>query len=168
MEGGTPKFDLTQSAPQEVVAYYRSIANEEDLVADTAKADPAKAPRLVFTSETAELISYDGKPDMKPIKGTELLYIANSDQDVLLDIQSQMYYVLFSGRWYTSKALEGKWAYVPSDNLPVDFKKIPPDSPKGDLLATIAGTDQAKDAVLENKIPQTAEVSIDSASANEN
>ena len=30
----------------------------------------------------------------------------------------------------------------------------------------VAGTDQARDAVLENKIPQTAEVSIDSVTAN--
>ena len=32
MDGATPKFDLTQSAPQEVVAYYRSIASEHRFI----------------------------------------------------------------------------------------------------------------------------------------
>jgi hypothetical protein len=43
MEEDPPKFELAQTAPQEVIAYYRSIASEEDLAADTAKADPSKA-----------------------------------------------------------------------------------------------------------------------------
>ena len=165
VEGDKPTFELVDSAPSDVVAYYRSIASEEDLAADTSKAERDQAPRLLFTQEPAELISYDGKPDLKPIKGTELLFLSNSEQDVFMDIPSQRYFVLFSGRWFTAAALEGPWAFVPADNLPRDFQKIPPDGPKGHVLASVAGTQAAREAVLETQIPQTASVSVDSTKA---
>ena len=77
---------------------------------------------------------------------------------MFMEINSQKYFVLISGRWYSSKSLNGKWAFVPADNLPADFTQIPESSDKADVLASVAGTTQAKEAVLDSYIPQTATV----------
>jgi hypothetical protein len=45
---------------------------------------------------------------------------------------------------------------VASKDLPPDFAKIPPDSKKGWVLMSVAGTEQSRDAVHESFIPQTA------------
>jgi hypothetical protein len=49
---------------------------------------------------------------------------------------------------------------VPSTNLPADFASIPPGSPAGVVLAAVAGTPQAREAVISNSIPQTATVPL--------
>lgn len=46
----------------------------------------------------------------------------------------------------------------PATPLPADFSKIPPASPAGVVLAAVAGTPQAREAAIENSIPQTANV----------
>jgi uncharacterized membrane protein YgcG len=84
--------------------------------------------------------------------------MSNSNNDVFMDIESQTYYVLLSGRWYTSKSLDGEWSYVPGDKLPPDFAKIPPGSAKGNVLVSVPNTTQAKDALIQTEIPQTAAV----------
>lgn len=47
---------------------------------------------------------------------------------------------------------------MPGAQLPKDFAKITPDSPKAHVLASNPGTEQARDAVIANQIPQTATV----------
>ncbi len=42
--------------------------------------------------------------------------------------------------------------------LPADFSKIPEGSPKDNVLASVAGTDAAREAVMDAQIPQTAKV----------
>jgi hypothetical protein len=42
--------------------------------------------------------------------------------------------------------------------LPPDFAKIPENHPKGAVLASVAGTEQAKEAEIDSQIPQTATV----------
>ena len=83
-----------------------------------------KMPKIIVATEPTELIVSDGEPQYSPIQDTNLLYMSNSNNDVFMDIESQMYYVLLSGRWYTSKSLDGEWSYVPGDKLPPDFAKI--------------------------------------------
>ncbi len=55
-------------------------------------------------------------------------------------------------------ALGGPWDYVASPSLPADFGRIPATSPAGVVLAAVAGTPQAQEAVIANSIPQTATV----------
>jgi hypothetical protein len=74
---------------------------------------------------------------------------------VFLELGSQQYYVLLAGRWYRGSSLEGPWVYVRADALPGGFARIPTDSPKVDVLAFVAGTPQAEDAVLDAMVPQT-------------
>jgi len=114
----------------------------------------------VYVSETpAELLVFKGQPNLVPIEGTPLLWATNTAGDVIVDTSDSSYYVLMAGRWYRSPALlEGTWTYVAANALPAGFQKIPAQSPAGVVLASVAGTPQAREAVIANSIPQTATV----------
>jgi len=116
------------------------------------------APGLVIATEPTELIQSKGEANFTTISGTKLLYVSNSDDNIFMDINTNKYYVLLSGRWYTSSSLKGPWIYVASGQLPSDFAKIPKGSEKDIVLASVAGTDEAHDAVMDAQIPQTAKV----------
>jgi hypothetical protein len=115
-------------------------------------------PEVIIRRGPAELFVSKGKPQFQPLKGVDLLHVANSDQDILMDIKSQDIYVVASGRWFKSKKTEGPWTFVPSDKLPEAFSIIPPNSPRAGVLTFIPGTPEARDAVLDASVPQTAAV----------
>lgn len=119
---------------------------------------PATPPAIYLSTGPAELVQTQGDPNFVPIPDTQLLEVKNSDNAIILDIQTQLYYVLISGRWFSSKAMTGPWAYVDGKTLPADFAKIPPDSDKGAVLVSVPNTPQAQEAVIANSIPQTATV----------
>jgi hypothetical protein len=120
--------------------------------------DEVSRLEIVTANTPTELIWSDGQPQMSTIPGTGLLYWANTDSDVFLDISNQLTYVLLSGRWYSAANMNGPWTYVSPDQLPGDFAKIPADSPKAGVLAQVPGTQAAQDAVADTVIPQTAAV----------
>jgi hypothetical protein len=122
--------------------------------------DVASRVEIVTATDPTELIWTDGQPQMSTIPGTGLLYWANTDSDVFLQISTQQTFVLLSGRWFTSHGTAGPWTYVPANQLPADFAQIPTDSPKANVLAQVAGTQAAQDAVADAYIPQTAAVDI--------
>jgi hypothetical protein len=130
--------------------------NENQEVSETKTADVI--PAVILRTTPAELIVTTGEPDFAPIQGTNLLYVKNSDNDIFMDIKSQSYYILLSGRWYSSATMEGPWAYVDADKVPEDFSKIPEGSQKDAVLASVPGTNASKEAILDSQIPQTAEV----------
>ena len=115
-------------------------------------------PVIIVRTKPAELIQSKGEAQFAPIEGTQLLYMTNTDNNIFMTIDKNMYYVLISGRWYKAGQLSGPWVFVESDNLPPDFAKIPEGSAKDQVLASVAGTDAARDAVLDAQIPQTAAV----------
>jgi len=134
---------------------------EEDV--ETFGEEDGRIPRIIVSKEPTELFVIDGAPDYKPIEGNDLLYIDNTESDVLMNIKTQQHFVLLSGRWYASKSLmEGPWEYVPADELPDGFAKIPSDSENGHLLVNVAGTDQANDALMDAQVPQTSAIKRDS------
>ena len=117
---------------------------------------PDVPPSILVATEPTELIVSDGQPRYAAVQGTQLLYMSNTPSEVFMEVRSQKYYVLLAGRWYESRSLEkGPWSYVASENLPDDFKRIPPGSLKGHILAFVAGTVEAEEAVLDAQIPQT-------------
>jgi hypothetical protein len=120
----------------------------------------ASGLEILTATDPTELIWTDGQPQMSTIPGTELMYWANTDSDVFLQISTQQTFVLLSGRWFTGHGTGGPWTYVAANQLPADFAKIPSDSPKANVLAQIAGTQAAQDAVADTYIPQTAAVDI--------
>ncbi|MEH6471892.1 MAG: hypothetical protein V7752_11625 [Halopseudomonas sp.] len=125
---------------------------------------PGPAPKVIVVTEPSELISSTGKPEFTPIQGTDLLYVSNTDSDVMMDISKQEYYILLSGRWYASKSLEGPWSYIPGDELPKDFPNIPQDSEVANVRYAVPGTEEAEEAVLDAQMPQTAAVDRKQAS----
>ncbi len=120
--------------------------------------DAPVLPQIIVRTQPAELLQSDGAPEFASIENTDLLYMSNTEDLVFMDIQSQQYYVVLSGRWYRSKAVEGPWSYVPSDELPEDFADIPPGSERDMALAYVAGTEEAREAVVDAYIPETATV----------
>ena len=113
----------------------------------------------IYVSETpAELIVFKGEPAFTTIEGTTLNWATNTHADVIFDTAGTVFYVLLSGRWYSGPSINGPWSYAPSASLPADFRRIPASSPAGVVLSSVAGTPQAREAVIENSIPQTASV----------
>lgn len=123
------------------------------------------APDIYVSTTPTELVQSNGQPQFVPIHNTSLLEVSNSDNAIILDIGNQLFYVLISGRWFSSTALTGQpWTFVPGNQLPADFAKIPPNSDKGNVLVSVPGTPQAQEAVIANSIPQTATVQRQTAS----
>lgn len=126
---------------------------------DQGAVGPGMSPPTVYVSTVpAELLQTRGTPQYSPIPKTQLVYITNTENDIFLDTKTQDYYTLLSGRWFKAKSLNGPWSWDAGNQLPRDFAKIPPESPKGSVLASVPETDQAKEAVIANQVPQTAEV----------
>jgi hypothetical protein len=162
-------WKATDAIPKPVKKVAEQIAEDEKKQAAEAKArgeegdTPPKdeePPKVIVRTHPAELLLTEGEAALAPLEGTNLLYVTNTENDILMDITGQTYYILASGRWYSSKTLttDGPWTFVPNDRLPAEFGKIPSDSDMSQVLASVAGTQEAKEALLENDIPQTAEV----------
>ncbi len=134
---------------------------------DTAKVAPRTdgiIPEVVVTTKPAVLLDVNGKPQMEPFDNSSLMYVTNTDKDLFMYIPTQEYYFLASGRWYATKDLpNGPWHYVAPEDLPADFAKVPEGSPKDGILAHVAGTPAAREAVRDASIPQTAQVDRSSA-----
>lgn len=64
----------------------------------------------------------------------------------------------------SANPLNGPWAYLSADQLPEGFRKFPSDFKKSWVLASIPGTDEADDAVMDAQIPQTAVIDKKKAS----
>ena len=151
-------WEQTENPPAEAVTLAAHSAAEHQAGDSAAVAAAGQTPEIIVSTAPAELIASDGPLRMSPIAGTGLLYAANTTSRLFLEIDTQEYYFLSSGRWYRSKGLGGPWSHVASAGLPADFARIPPGSERDDVLASVAGTVPAKDAVLDAQIPQVAEV----------
>ena len=119
---------------------------------------PDSPPAIVTASEPTELIVTQGRPDWQSLPGGELLYVQNTESPWLRELSTGNMYLLLSGRWFRSRGPEGPWTFVRPDELPQSFSEIPPDSEIGGIRASVAGTDEAKDAVMDAQIPQTAAI----------
>jgi hypothetical protein len=116
-------------------------------------------PAIYVTETPSELIVFKGLPNFVPVTGANLLWASNTAGDVFIDTTNNDYYVLIAGRWYRASGLGGPWDYVSAKALPADFVRIPKDAPAGVVLASVAGTPQAQEALIANSIPQDATVS---------
>ena len=153
-------WSVSATPPADLEQLKASLADGEEQDPHTHPQDlPPAPPAMVYVSTVpAELIETKGEPRYSPIPKTQLVYVTNTDRQLFLDVKSQVFYVLLAGRWFETKNLEGPWSYLSGAKLPRDFRLIPPGSAKGDVLASIPGTEQAQEAVIANQIPQTAAV----------
>jgi len=145
--------------PADLAEIKQQLTKDEQEGSSEAPAPPSENPPAVYVCTVpAELLITQGDPVYAPIAGTSLLYATNSDDDIFMDTNSQQFYTLLAGRWFRAKSLDGPWESVPGEQLPEDFARIPAESPKGHVLASIPGTEQARETVIANQIPQTATV----------
>jgi hypothetical protein len=152
-------WEHTTKVPNKIKKLADKVIDDEGMEEDSVLMAMVEAPELIITTVPAELIATDGEPKYTPIDGTTLLYVDNSENDILMDINSQNHYVLLAGRWYTSNTLEdGDWKFAEPGDLPKEFAEIPGESPMANVRTSVPGTEEANIAVLEQTIPQTATV----------
>ncbi len=153
----TGPYQFEADPPADIAA----MVNADEAGADNEQpAEPvtaANAPEIVVSTEPAELIVTEGPAAFVPLVD-DLLVLQNSDNDVFMHVSSQAFYIVLAGRWYHSGSLNGPWAYRPADELPAAFANIPRDSDQADSRVYVAGTEEARDAVLDAQVPQTAAV----------
>ena len=119
---------------------------------------PTTPPAIVVATEATELIVSDGEPQWTPIGEGALLYVKNTETPWIREVQENRMYVLISGRWFRAAGPAGPWTFVRADQLPASFKNIPAKSDLGGTRVSIAGTEEAENAVLDMSIPKTAAI----------
>ena len=155
-------WEHTNSVPKDVQKLAKKMIDELE---EPEGEEDNTIPKIIVTSKQAELILSDGKPEYESISGTSLLYVKNSESDIIMDINSQQHFVLLNGRWFSSKSLEdGDWAFIEPVDLPADFSQIPSDASISDVRSSVPGTEEAKEAKYEQQMPQTAVVDRKTAS----
>lgn len=153
--------DEMKKAEQIVVQQNKNPENNQNaeqpsLNGTGKKVEFAEVPVVYVVFGPAEMIETKGEPKYDPISVTQLEYVSNTSGNIFR--LGAEYYVLISGRWFQSSSLDGPWTFVAAANMPPDFSKIPADSPKSAVLASVPGTPAAKEALIANAIPQTATI----------
>jgi hypothetical protein len=162
------EWTVAKTVPKDVSKAEKKAVDEKavDLLGGQANPDTGKPPSLKTTplpiirvvTNATELVVFEGPANWLPIDGTDLLYVTNTAANVFKCLSDQQTYVLVTGRWFRAPDFDGPWSFVPGKELPGDFAKIPVTSPKENVLASVPGTPQAQQAIIENGIPQSAKV----------
>jgi hypothetical protein len=138
-------------------------------LAPTPDATEAKGtempPKVSVATDPTELIVVAGRPQYAAMGEVDLLAVSNADADIIVTSGTRAHYVLLSGRWYVSRnELQGPWTFVPPGELPANFARIPEESNYAHVRAHVPGTVEAREALLDNTIPQTQAVRRDAPS----
>ena len=118
---------------------------------------PSAVPKVFVSLQPSELILLTGAPAYRPVQGTGLQWVSNTESDLFRMGTGGAVYYLVAGRWFSAPDFTGPWTFA-TPSLPADFKKIPLEHERSRVLASVPGTDQAIEAVLLAQIPQTARV----------
>jgi hypothetical protein len=161
----TKKLPDSMKKAEEIIAKQNEARNPEgaqsqqepSLKKTGEKPKDAEVPEVYVAFEPTEMIEIKGGPKYEPIPGTRLKYVANTNGNIFR-IEDGEYYILISGRWFKANALDGPWTFVNPAEMPPDFARIPTNSPKAIVLASVPGTPEAKEALIANSIPQTATI----------
>lgn len=121
------------------------------------KISASKMPRIVVVTSPAEMIMIEGEPKYTPVNATSLLWVNNTESDLFRNGKSGEFYYLVAGRWFSATTLDGPWTFA-TPRLPAEFRNISVEHPRSRVLASIPGTPQATEAILQATIPRTARV----------
>lgn len=156
-------YRIAAAAPPEIAAVATSNAEEPRMDAG-GEVSPGAVPLVILAREPTELVVLDGEPQWTAVVGEELHYAQNTSSILLRVASESRVYVLLSGRWFrTGSLFHGPWEFVAADALPECFADIPEGSEIGGVLAHVAGTELAEEALLDTMIPQTSAVRRDGA-----
>lgn len=116
---------------------------------------PSEPPvPFVISLQATELILLDGEPRLADIRDTGIRYVSNTKSD-LFELANR-WYLLVSGRWFSSNDLGAQWQSVKS--LPDAFAQIPAKHVKAHVLFSVPGTRQAKLAMIEAALPHRVSI----------
>ncbi|SAL22237.1 hypothetical protein AWB71_01130 [Caballeronia peredens] len=161
-------WSVLAAPPQSLVAAAKkadAAQKSDPMLPQDGKPAP-QAPTVLIATHPTELVVTNGPLKLEPVAGVNLLTVTNTDHAVFVAPQTNQTYVLVSGRWFRASSEKGPWQYVPGSELPPDFAKISPNDPKANVLVSVPGTPQAKEAAIAATIPQTATVSRTKAAMN--
>jgi len=154
----TGPYAWVGAASPDVAAVVRVDADAAEApAAPDQKISAQNAPEIIVSTVPAELIVTEGPAAFVPLVD-DLLVLQNSDDDVFMHVSGQQYYIVLSGRWYSSRSLNGPWTFRDADRLPPAFADIPLESEQAGSRVYVAGTEEAGEAVLDAQLPQTAVV----------
>lgn len=152
------QWSETRNIPEEVKTLSQQRFDEAD--PETTIAKDESAPEIIVVTEASELVVSDGEMAYEPIEGTSLLYVTNTENDIVLDINTQRHYLLLNGRWYSTRTLKDMdWEFIEPESLPEEFAAIPQDHESiSGMRSSVPGTPESEEAIYEQYIPQTAVV----------
>lgn len=159
----TGPWTIAESLPPDMSKLPDDWTDVKNTIPPSVPSD-SQPPRVFYSNTAAELIAFEGAPQWEEIQGTNLAYATNTDSDFFIDYSTNRFYYLTSGRWFSALQRNGPWSFA-SDRLPADFANIPSDSPAADILPSVPGTDEAREAVMMAQIPTLAVVNKAKAAA---
>ena len=127
----------------------------------------AVVPTVFYSTVPAVVILFDGQPTYSKIPDTQLVYATNTRSYLFVYSPTNQFYYMTGGRWFTANKMEGPWTFA-TPSLPTDFSHIPPSSPAAQVLSSVPGTEEAKDAVMIAQVPTRITVNSASAAAQAN
>jgi len=141
------------------------VSSDWPRVVAAMPAQMADSPPLPITIsyEPTELVLIDGDITLEAITDNGLQFVTNTANDLFL--YQDHYYLLLSGRWFSTKDFKRQWSAV--KRLPEEFAAIPADHRKASVLASVPGTPQAEQAVAEARKPQRAVIEVDQENRSE-
>ncbi len=104
--------------------------NTPSAIKDFVKPDPdaepqtGPPPQIITATVPTELIVTSGAPNWTALTGNQLLYVSNTESTFIKEIATNKYYLLLSGRWFSSQV--ARWAMdlraqrFPSDQFQAD------------------------------------------------
>ncbi len=119
--------DFSKIPPNSVAARVLVSVPGTDEAADAVLL--AQIPNTVIVdrakAEADVKVTYDGKPEFKPIEPTSLSYASNT-QDKVIKV-GDLYYLCFQAIWFVSSTPTGPWKTA--DSIPKEIYTIPSSSP---------------------------------------
>jgi hypothetical protein len=97
-------------------------------------------PKIFYSSSPAILVIFMGEPQLKPVETnrTDLMFVLNSNWDVLYDTASQRYFLLNGESWLTAPdVLKGPWS--PAKDLPPSLYSLPANDNWADARRQLPG-----------------------------
>jgi hypothetical protein len=128
-----------------------------------ARESPSPPLPITISYEPTELILIDGDMKLEVITANGLQFVSNTRNDLFHF--GDHYYLLLSGRWFSTKSFKRQWSAVKV--LPDVFAAIPEDHRKASVLASVPGTPQAQQAVAEAAKPRVAVIRVEAGSSME-
>ena len=157
---------IVAALPRSTAAVQADVSSAATAVSSAPTASTAfQVPEIVVSTSPLCLVSINGAPNLAQV-ADGLFAISNANCDVFTVTASNTWYVLASGRWFTSGDLmNGPWSYLKPSALPSSFSAIDPKGTWGNVLTAVPGTSAANDAIYQQSVPHVATLDRSKAKA---